>query len=112
VALIQPIINTEKAIWENPGASLMRRKLKSLGHQRGNTSPFDHLVSALRGNPLCDPSKIIVTAGLYDRISPIEDLKCLAEKWHGSKLLPVPQGHFGYRALRDTVTQISASLGA
>jgi len=112
VALVQPIINTDKAIWENPGARVMRRKLRSLGHQRGNTSPFDHLVSALRGYPLCDPSKIIITAGLYDRISPIEDLECLAQKWQGARLITVPQGHFGYRALRETINHLSPSLVA
>jgi hypothetical protein len=34
------------------------------------------------------------------------DLEKLTESWPGSKLLRVPQGHFGYRALRETMTQV------
>ena len=110
VALVQPIINTEKAVWENPGAAVMRRELRARGHAPGNTLPFEHLASPQRGKPLCDPANILVTGGLHDRISPITDLEKLTESWPGSKLLRVPQGHFGYRALRETMTQIEPMI--
>ena len=106
VALVQPIVNTEKAVWENPGAAVMRRELRARGHSPGNTLPFEHLGSPMRGTPLCDPTKILITGGLYDRISPIADLETLNRRWPGSKLLRVRQGHFGYRALRETLSQI------
>lgn len=106
VALVQPIVNTEKAVWDNPGAAVMRRELRALGHAPGNTLPFEHLGSALRGAPLANPANILLTGGLYDRISPIADLEKLTAVWCGSKLLRVRQGHFGYRALRETMVQV------
>jgi len=110
VALVQPIINTEKAVWENPGSALMRRELRAKGHLPGDTKAVQHLVSAVEGSPLCDPANVIVTAGLYDRVSPIEDLELLTKKWRGSKLLRVPQGHFGYSALRETMRQVESYI--
>jgi hypothetical protein len=110
VALVQPIVNTEKAVWENPGAAVMRRELRARGHSPGNTLPFEHLASPSRGTPLTDPANILVTGGLYDRISPLPELEHLIQRWPGSNLLRVPQGHFGYRALRQTLTQIEPQI--
>ncbi len=106
VALVQPIVNTEKAVWENPGAAVMRRELRARGHSPGNTLPFEHLGSPSRGAPLSDHKNIVVTAGLYDRISPLADLENLSARWNGSELLRVRQGHFGYRALRETMARL------
>ena len=106
VALVQPIVNVDKAVWENPGAAAMRRSLRAHGHTRGNVARLEHLGSPLHGTPLCDPRRIIITAGLYDRVSPKEDLELLFSRWPGAKLLHVPQGHFGYRALRETLAEI------
>ena len=106
MALVQPIVNVEKAIWENPGAHSMRRSLRSLGHARNQITRHDHLISPLHGIPLCRPERIVVTAGLYDRISPLEELKVLTSRWKGARLLRVRQGHFGYRALRETLREV------
>jgi len=51
------------------------------------------------------------TAGRTNTGGPVfsakkSDFKKLTENWPGSKLLRVPQGHFGYRALRKTMTQV------
>jgi hypothetical protein len=110
MALVQPIVNVEKAIWENPGASSMRRSLRALGHVRNQIVRHDHLISPLHGIPLCKPEKIIITAGLYDRVSPLEELKLLNSRWKGSRLLRVRQGHFGYRALRETLLEVEPFL--
>jgi hypothetical protein len=110
VALVQPIVNMDKAVWESPGSAVMRRELRRHGHSRGNTARFDHLVSPLHGVPLCNPSSILLTGGLHDRISPIEDLALLQSRWSGSSLHQVPQGHFGYAALRETMKQVESRI--
>jgi pimeloyl-ACP methyl ester carboxylesterase len=110
VALVQPIVNMDKAVWESPGSAVMRRELRRRGHSRGNTARFDHLVSPLHGVPLSDPSSIILTGGLHDRISPLADLKLLQSRWPGSSLLQVTQGHFGYAALRETMKMIESRI--
>ena len=106
IALIQPIVNPEKAVWENPGAAMMRHALRARGHAPGNTKAMLHLLSPTEALPLCDTSKILLTAGIHDRISPLEDLENLCIRWNGAQLLRVPQGHFGYRALRDTLLKL------
>lgn len=110
IALVQPIVNMDKAIWESPGSAMMRRELRRRGHSPGNTARFDHLISPLHGVPLCDPSSIFLTGGLHDRISPIQDLTLLQSRWPGSSLLRVPQGHFGYAALRETMKQVESQI--
>lgn len=110
IALVQPIVNVEKAIWENPGASSMRRSLRSLGHGRGQIDRHNHLISPLHGTPLCDARRIIVTAGLYDRVSPARELRTLVQRWKGARLLRVRQGHFGYTALRRTLEEVEPLL--
>jgi pimeloyl-ACP methyl ester carboxylesterase len=110
LALVQPIVNVDKAIWENPGAKSMRRSLRAHGHSREKIVLHDHLISPLHGTPLCSAERIIVTAGDYDRISPLEDLKVLTSRWKGSRLLRVRQGHFGYRALRETLLAVEPFL--
>ncbi len=110
VALVQPIVNVEKAIWENPGALSMRTSLKSLGHRRGTTDRHAHLISPLHGIPLA--GRVVITAGLYDRVSPPADLETLASRWPGSRLIHVRQGHFGYRALPATLREIEPLLQA
>ena len=106
ISLIQPIVNMDKAVWENPGAAVIRSQLRRSGHARGNTSAFDHLGSPLHGQPLSADADILITAGVHDRISPLADLHALAKSWPCARLLPVHQGHFGYRALRETVSHI------
>lgn len=104
VGLVQPIVNVERAIWENPGARSMRASLKALGHLPGATDRNAHLISPLDGVPLA--KRIIVTGGLYDKVSPISDLELLVSRWRGAELIKVRQGHFGYLALKATLERI------
>lgn len=110
VALVQPIVNVEKAIWENPGAVAMRTSLRALGHEPGVTRRNAHLISPLDGVPLT--RNVVVTAGLYDKVSPVADLRLLASRWPETRLLTVEQGHFGYRALRTTLDHIAPLVSA
>jgi len=109
VALVQPIVNVEKAIWDNPGARTMRASLRALGHLPGATDRNAHLISPLDGVPLTD--RIVVTGGLYDKVSPISDLELLVSRWRGAELIKVRQGHFGYLALRATLDHIAPMVG-
>lgn len=110
VALIQPIVNVEHAIWDNPGAVLMRRLLSSQGILPAESVRHAHLSSPLHGVPLCGGERVIITAGLYDSISPRSELLELRDRWTGTKLLEVRQGHFGHRALRETLKEIEKFL--
>jgi pimeloyl-ACP methyl ester carboxylesterase len=106
VALVQPIVNMDKAVWESPGSAVLRRELRRLGHSRGGTEWFDHLGSPLHSPLACEAGRIVVTAGLHDRVSPMADLEAAAGVWGGCELLHAEQGHFGYAALRETVCHI------
>jgi hypothetical protein len=110
VALIQPIVNIEHAIWQNPASISIRRLLHSKGIQPGESARHAHLSSPLHGVPLCGGDRVIITAGIYDSVSPPRELLNLTQCWSGAKLLEVGQGHFGYRALRETLKEIETFL--
>jgi len=110
VALIQPIVNVEHAIWNSPSSVLIRRLLCSRGILPGESVRHAHLSSPLHGVPLCGGERVIITAGLYDSISPRRELLELRDRWPGTKLLEVRQGHFGCRALRETLKEIERFL--
>jgi 1-acyl-sn-glycerol-3-phosphate acyltransferase len=106
LALMAPIVNVEHAIWQNPGSATMRRELR-----RANITPelvarHYHLSSPLHTEPLCDPSRVLFVAGDFDLIARPDDIAAIHQKWRGSELLRVPQGHFGYRMMRDTVVRL------
>jgi 1-acyl-sn-glycerol-3-phosphate acyltransferase len=106
VALMAPIVNVEHAIWENPGTAFMRRELR-----RANISPelvarHFHLSSPSHNEPLCDPARVLFVSGDFDLIARPEDVFAIHQKWRGSELLRVSQGHFGYRMMRETVARL------
>jgi hypothetical protein len=55
---------------------------------------------------LCDSKRILFIAGEFDSIARATDLEAIQQKWRGSELLRVRQGHFGYRMLRETVARL------
>jgi pimeloyl-ACP methyl ester carboxylesterase len=103
VALMAPIVNVEHAIWESPAARFMRRELRRAGIEPSLVERHYHLSSAMHNQPLCDAGRVLFVAGEFDLISRPTDVERIHQKWHGSKLLRVPQGHFGYRMLRETI---------
>lgn len=110
IALIQPIVNLEKAIWSGPAAMTMRGLLTKNDIRKGESLRHAHLSSPLHGVPLGGAGRTILTAGSYDLVSPPAELAELQAKWPGSRLLRVTQGHFGYAALRETLKEIGPLL--
>jgi pimeloyl-ACP methyl ester carboxylesterase len=106
VSLIQPIVNVEHAIWENPGSASMRRLLRRHDIPRETTERHAHLTSPRHGQPLCGTDRVLLTSGLYDTVSPPAELRALHHRWPGSTLIEVRQGHFGHIALRDTLAAL------
>jgi 1-acyl-sn-glycerol-3-phosphate acyltransferase len=106
VALMAPIVNVEHAIWGSPAARFMRRELR-----RANIDPFlvarhFHLSSPIHNQPLCDAGRVLFVSGEFDLIARPEDVEEVHGKWRGSELMRVPQGHFGYRMLRETIARL------
>jgi 1-acyl-sn-glycerol-3-phosphate acyltransferase len=107
VALMAPIVNVEHAIWENPAARFMRRELRRANIESSFVARHYHLSSPLHNQPLCDAARVLFVAGEFDLIARAEHIHAIHQKWHGSELLRVRQGHFGYRMLRETVARLS-----
>jgi pimeloyl-ACP methyl ester carboxylesterase len=108
VALMSPIINVEHAIWQCPASIFMRRELRRLNIEPALVARHFHLSSALHNLPLCSPDRVLFAAGEFDLISRPSDVEQIHQKWAGSELLRVRQGHFGYRMLRETVARLKA----
>jgi 1-acyl-sn-glycerol-3-phosphate acyltransferase len=105
-ALMAPIVNIEHAIWESPAARSLRRELRGANIEPSLVARHFHLSSPIHNVPLCDSSRILFVAGEFDSIAPLEQLEAIQQKWRGSELLRVRQGHFGYRMLRDTIARL------
>lgn len=107
VSLIQPIVDIEHAIWQNPASFAIRRQLRRVQIEPGASARHAHLSSPLHGQPLCGGDRVVLTAGTYDLVSPPEKLRELADRWPGTRMITVRQGHFGYTALRETLPEIA-----
>jgi pimeloyl-ACP methyl ester carboxylesterase len=106
VALMSPIVNIEHAIWESPAGLFIRRELRRANIEPALIARHFHLSSPLHNQPLCDPARVLFVAGEFDSIAPAAHIETIHEKWRGSELLRVPQGHFGYRMMRDTLARL------
>jgi hypothetical protein len=105
-ALMAPIVNVEHAIWRCPASITMRRQLKKAGIEQELVARHFHLSSALHMDPMTSPDRILLVAGEYDLVAPADDIGALHRRWSGSELLTIPQGHFGYRMMRETVERL------
>ena len=106
VALMCPIVNVEHAIWQNPGTAFMRRELRRAKITPELVARHFHLSSPLHNLPVCDPARILFASGDFDLIARAADIDAIQQKWRGSELLRVRQGHFGYRMMRETVARL------
>lgn len=108
VALMAPIVNIEHAIWESSAARSIRRELRRANIETSLVARHFHLSSPTHNMPLCDPARVLFVAGEFDSIAPLEQLERIQQKWRGSELLRVRQGHFGYRMLGATIARLKA----
>jgi 1-acyl-sn-glycerol-3-phosphate acyltransferase len=106
VALMAPIVNVEHAIWESPGSRFMRRELRRAQIEPSLVARHFHLSSPLHNQPLGDAERVLFVAGDFDSIARPEDIEAIQQKWRGSELLRVRQGHFGYRMMRETIARL------
>jgi len=106
VALMAPIVNVEHAIWEGPGTRFMRRELRRAQIEPSLVARHFHLSSPMHNQPLCNGNRILFVAGEFDSIARATDLEAIQQKWRGSELIRVRQGHFGYRMLRETIARL------
>jgi hypothetical protein len=92
-----PIVNVKHAIWESGAARHLRSELARCGITHSLVRRHEHLTFPMRVRPACGLERIILAAGLWDRIALVEDIAALHLGWPGSKLICVEQGHFGFR---------------
>jgi pimeloyl-ACP methyl ester carboxylesterase len=108
VALMAPIVNVDHAIWANRASVFMRRELRRANLDPALVARHFHLSSPLHNQPLCSADRVLFVAGEFDLVARLSDIEAIHEKWRGSELLRVPQGHFGYRMMRDTIARLKA----
>jgi len=106
VALMAPIVNVEHAIWESPASAFMRRELRRAKIEPSLVTRHFHLSSPMHNEPLCSAERVLFVAGDFDLIARPADIEKIQQKWRGSELLHVRQGHFGYRMLRETIARL------
>jgi hypothetical protein len=106
VALMAPIVNVEHAIWKSPAAIFMRREVRRANIEPSLVARHFHLSSLTHIEPLCGADRVLFVAGAFDLVARPVDIEHIHQKWRGSELLRVRQGHFGYRMMRETVARL------
>ena len=106
VALMSPIVNVEHAIWQSPAARRIRRELLRVNIEPSLVARHFHLSSPLHTQPLCDPACVLFVTGEFDSIVPAGEIEAIQQKWRGSELLRVQQGHFGHRMMPETIARL------
>jgi 1-acyl-sn-glycerol-3-phosphate acyltransferase len=106
VALMSPIVNVEHAIWQAPASWTIRRELRRTNIEPSLVARHFHLSSPMHAQPLCDPARVLFVTGEFDAIVPPDQIEAIQQKWRGSELLRVRQGHFGYRMLGETIARL------
>jgi 1-acyl-sn-glycerol-3-phosphate acyltransferase len=106
VALMAPIVNVEHAIWKSSAAIFMRRELRRAKIEPSLVARHFHLSSPMHNQPLVSAERVLFAAGDFDLISRPADIESIHQKWSGSELLRVRQGHLGYRMMRATIARL------
>ena len=106
VALMAPIVDIDHAIWKSPAARRIRQELRRANIEPSLVARHFHLSSPIHNAPLCEAAQVLFVAGEFDSIAPLEQLEAIQQKWRGSELLRVRQGHFGHRMLRETIARL------
>lgn len=106
VALMSPIVNVEHAIWQSPAARRIRRELLQANIEPSLVARHFHLSSPLHTQPLCNPAGVLFVSGEFDSIAPAGEIEAIQQKWRGSELLRVQQGHFGHRMMPETIARL------
>src|SRR5207248_10507038 len=105
-ALMSPIVNVAHAICKSTAARRIRRELHQSNIQPSLLSRHFHLSSPLHTQPLYDPARVLFVTGEFDSIAPACEIEAIQQKWRGSELLRVQQGHFGHRMMRETIARL------
>ena len=106
VALMSPIVNVEHAIWQSPAARRIRRELRHANIEPSLVARHFHLSSPAHAQPVCDPARVLFITGEFDSIVPPGEIEAIQQKWRGSELLRVQQGHFGHRMMPETIARL------
>jgi pimeloyl-ACP methyl ester carboxylesterase len=106
VALMAPIVDVEHAIWESPAAMFMRRELRRANIDPPLVARNVRLASPAHHQPMVSTDRILFVAGEFDLVARAEHIEQMHQRWRGSEFLKIPQGHFGYRMMRETVRRL------
>ncbi|HPA19815.1 MAG TPA: hypothetical protein PLU30_18845 [Verrucomicrobiae bacterium] len=99
--LMEPIVDFQHATWESPATRTLRQHVERGGVTREMVAALDRLVSPMTMRPVCDPGHIALLAAQFDRIATPEIIRELARAWGCHRYRCYPQGHVGYRLMRE-----------
>ncbi len=101
--LLEPIFRIEHAMWESPSGRGIRRTLERLGVSPETAAPHLRLVCPSLSRPHLSPEEVLLLGGIYDRVVPLRLLEEFRDAWQGCHFYPFPQGHVGYRLMRESL---------
>lgn len=106
--LMAPIVDVGHAIWHSPAGCALRRELRRVGIAESHVAPHFRLVSPKEGCPIDKATRVVLCAGMHDRVAEAADIAALHRAWGRSEYFTVEQGHFGYTMMREMWERVAA----
>jgi len=107
--LLQPVADVRHATFHSPASRMMSDLLLKNSINPSSIDRHAHLSAPAKVRPKTVGKRIVIVGGSYDRLSPVSSLKALSSSW-GALYREVPQGHFGYRAMRAALVEANSML--
>ncbi len=101
LSLMAPIVDVTHALWTSPAGRVLTRQLERAGITHDLVEQHYPLVSPMHALPLDPADRVWLSAGQFDHFAPPGTIERLHQKWPGSNLRHVRQGHFGYLMMND-----------
>jgi hypothetical protein len=108
--LLEPIVNFEFAVWTSPATLALRSHIARNGVTRELSAEMDRWISPLAYEPKCNRDRIALIAAAYDRVITPDVIRHFAETWQCPRFRCYPQGHVGYRLMREAFREWSEEL--
>jgi hypothetical protein len=101
--LLEPIVDVDWAVWESPATIVLRRQLRQRGITREQVGQLMAKLCPGFNTPLLPTERILLLAGIFDRIATPETIRGLHTKWKGSHYAEFRQGHVGYQLMPESL---------
>jgi pimeloyl-ACP methyl ester carboxylesterase len=101
--LLEPVADVEHVLFESPATLAIRWSLHRRGITRDEVRRYFRAVCPSYHRPAVDPARILLLAGVFDRVASPACIRRLHQCWKGSHYAEFRQGHVGYQLMPESL---------